>query len=275
MSAALYERYKAALRRGHLAARRGRPDAALAAYGEAASIVSDRALPHVGMGDALRLLRRYEEALAAYGKALGCSAADEGALAGRAETFVALGRRADAAESLDRLADVQEAAGRPGDALSSTLRALELAESKSRRRRIRRLGGTDPDARAAGSRPYVPEIPGPILSEGAEALLDAGDMPRALDGFRAAVAAHRYEGHTAAALDACYLALGIAPDDADLHLMLVELYLERGWRAPAVEKLILLARLADLDGNSSVRERLCRLAATSLADEPRLASICA
>jgi thioredoxin-like negative regulator of GroEL len=78
-----------------------------------------------------------------------------------------------------------------------------------------------------------------------------------------------------AAIDACYLALAIAPDDVDLHLLLAELYLERGWRAPAVDKLVLLARLASLADDGSTRERICRLATQQLADEPRLAELCA
>ena len=45
-SSSLYERYKDALRRGHVAALRGRNDAAIEAYQEAASIAPDRALPH-------------------------------------------------------------------------------------------------------------------------------------------------------------------------------------------------------------------------------------
>ena len=49
----LYERYKDALRRGHVAALRGRNDAAIDAYGEAASIAPDRALPHASLGGIL------------------------------------------------------------------------------------------------------------------------------------------------------------------------------------------------------------------------------
>ena len=48
MSDALYERYKEALRRGHVAALRGRDAAALEAYSEAARLAPDRALPLVG-----------------------------------------------------------------------------------------------------------------------------------------------------------------------------------------------------------------------------------
>ena len=53
MSDALYERYKDALRRGHVAALRGRQDAALTAYGEAAKLAPDRPLPLVSIGNVL------------------------------------------------------------------------------------------------------------------------------------------------------------------------------------------------------------------------------
>jgi len=52
-SGSLYERYKDALRRGHVAALRGRHDAAVDAYGEAAEIAPDRALPHTSIGGIL------------------------------------------------------------------------------------------------------------------------------------------------------------------------------------------------------------------------------
>ena len=70
MSEVLYEQYKDALRRGHVAALRGRLDAAAAAYREAARIAPDRALPYVGLGGVLTRLGRSDEALAAYGLAL-------------------------------------------------------------------------------------------------------------------------------------------------------------------------------------------------------------
>ena len=47
---ALYERYKSALRVGHVAAVRGRHEAAVAAYAEAATLAPDRPLPHASMG---------------------------------------------------------------------------------------------------------------------------------------------------------------------------------------------------------------------------------
>src|SRR3972149_5118565 len=54
MSQALYEEYKEALRRGHVAALRGRLDVAEAAYRAAAAIAPDRALPYGSLGAGLR-----------------------------------------------------------------------------------------------------------------------------------------------------------------------------------------------------------------------------
>ncbi|MCJ7709484.1 MAG: hypothetical protein MUQ32_01510, partial [Chloroflexi bacterium] len=59
-----------------------------------------------------------------------------------------------------------------------------------------------------------------------------------------------------AALDACYLALSLDPDDVGLHLALVELYDDRGWGVLAVEKLDLLDRLATLDDDDQAAGRV-------------------
>ena len=69
-------------------------------------------------------------------------------------------------------------------------------------------------------------------------------------------AAYRRDGHIDAALDACYLALSIDPDDAGLHLALVELYDKRGWAALATDKLDLMAALAGLDGDEVANARI-------------------
>ena len=64
------------------------------------------------------------------------------------------------------------------------------------------------------------------------------------------------------------------PADPTLHLTLAELYVDRGWRTAAADKLVLLARLVDLGDDPATRERLCGLA-TRLPDDPRLVAICA
>jgi tetratricopeptide (TPR) repeat protein len=380
----LYERYKDALRRGHVAALRGRNDAAVDAYGEAASIAPDRALPHASVGGILVKMDRLEEATAAYERALALAPRDEGALRGLADVQIRTGRRTEAATTLDRLADTLDTAGRLADATDAARRALELAESRERRHQVEgfatrlraassgdemaqraldhalrlleptqqgeeatsppvdtgagedwaeepavaeaatepadggdevaaevvadepaaveaepepepepELAEAEPEPELAEAEP-APEpepaepepepepelLPEPVglgiaLGAAAEAALHAGDFASAHDGLLAAARAHRRAGRLSAAVDACYLAIGLAPSDPDLHLLLAELYLDRGWNGQAVEKLLLLGRLAVLDDDAAVRERLCALVTARLPDEPRVAELCA
>jgi tetratricopeptide (TPR) repeat protein len=409
VSVDLFERYKEALRRGHMALARGQFDVALSAYREAVNIAPDRALPHASIGHAL--LRRGDNAnaLSAFNAALLRSPRDEGALRGRADTLARLGRRTDAAAALDLLSDVQEAAGRLDDASDTARQALDLAEQKSRRRRIADLTrrvrlaasgeaddlattlkpldigapaarteergasaaideaesdaalgadaglteGAEPvtgveagetetglgadsgvaselelqpgpggvafpieadqpadaaavqteqsdderstEGQAAGEEvptepvaepeaepepepePEPAPPPDPVaMAVEAEQLLDAGDTAGAKDRYLAAAAEFEREGLTAAALDACYVALAFAPDDAELHLRLVELYLAAGWTGPAADKLALLGRLTELDERQrGARARIVGLAADHFPDDPRLRNLTA
>src|SRR5512144_2357174 len=85
MARPLFEQYKDALRRGHVALLGGELDAALLAYREAADLVPDRALPHASMGTVLERLGRREEALAAFDRALAIAPDDEATRRARAE----------------------------------------------------------------------------------------------------------------------------------------------------------------------------------------------
>ncbi|HKG55950.1 MAG TPA: hypothetical protein VKA85_01745 [Candidatus Limnocylindrales bacterium] len=293
MSDALFERYKDALRRGHVGALRGRLDAAVIAYGEAIEIAPERPLPYASLAGTLHRLGRHDEALAAYSQALDRAPRDEQSLAGRAEVLATLGRRVDAADALDVLAGVQEAEGRLPDACDSTRRALELAESRERRRHVERLAEllrgapNDPAAAAAleramalvagaspaGPPPEPPPDPIAVVAE-AEARIDAGDAAGARDLLVQAAALHRAAGKLNAALDSCYIALAIAPGDTELHVTLAELYDDSGWRRPAVEKLRLLGRLVELTSDTAGRERVCDLIRRRFADEEELAALC-
>ena len=315
MSELLYEQYKDALRRGHMAALRGRLDSAAAAYREAARIAPDRALPWVGLGGVLSRLGRADESLAAYGLALDRAPTDEGAMHGRADVLAALGRRAEAAETLDRLAAILERDGRLADACDVARQALELAESRGRRRQVeslvtrlrtaapedaaaadaleRALGilesgpgvtpkptraavGDDAEAatNGAGSGPPSPADPS-LLTLAVEESLEAGDLDEARRRALLAAIGHREVGQFHAAMDACYQALAILPSDPDIHLLLAELYLDRGWLGPAADKLALLGRLSQLTGDGATRARLCYLAAARFPNDPRLAAVCA
>jgi tetratricopeptide (TPR) repeat protein len=315
VSELLYEQYKDALRRGHMAALRGRLDSAAAAYREAARIAPDRALPWVGLGGVLSRLGRAEESLAAYGLALDRAPTDEGAMHGRADVLAALGRRAEAAETLDRLAAILERDGRLADACDVARQALELAESRGRRRQVeslvtrlrtaapadaaaadaleRALGilesgpgvtprgaraaaGDDADAANNGAGGGPPRPPDPsLLTLAVEESLEAGDLDEARRRALLAAIGHREVGQFHAAMDACYQALAILPSDPDIHLLLAELYLDRGWLGPAADKLALLGRLSQLTGDGATRARLCYLAAARFPDDPRLAAVCA
>ena len=139
MSDAVYERYKDALRRGHVAAAAGRHDRAIAAYAEAAGIATDRSTPLVGLGAALRAAGRTGEALAAYDGALERSPADEAALRGKSEILIGQGDRVAAAETLDQLAATLDRAGHLAAATQTAVQALEIAESRQRRADLRAL----------------------------------------------------------------------------------------------------------------------------------------
>jgi tetratricopeptide (TPR) repeat protein len=89
----------------------------------------------------MQRLGRPDAALAAFDDALERAPSDVAALAGRAEVLGALGRRLEAAETLVRLAETHEAEGRLTDACDAARRALELAESRTRRRFVERLVG--------------------------------------------------------------------------------------------------------------------------------------
>lgn len=161
---ALYERYKDALRRGHVASLQGRLAEALAAYAEAASIAPERATPHTSAGNALLRRARPQEALDQFLSALRLAPRDEAALLGRAEALVALDRAHEAADAFDTVAEIRATAGRLADAVDAARRGLELAEGRERRRILRALVGR---LRAA-----EPEAPGRAALERALRVLD-------------------------------------------------------------------------------------------------------
>jgi tetratricopeptide (TPR) repeat protein len=295
MSEALYERYKDALRRGHVASQRARFDEALDAYSEAARVAPDRALPLVGIGLVLTRLGKTSEALSAFDLALDRAPTDETALRGRVDTLLALGDRVRAAETLDQLATVLDASDRKSEALDAAGRALDLAESRSRRAGLRVMVDqveADPDsvsavgealARATAllAGPIGPEpepAPPPFDPAAAMAAVEdaaeTGDPEATRTAALAAAQGHRAAGQLHAAIDACYQALATNPADPALHLALAELYVDRGWRTAAADKLVLLARLVDLAEDATTRDRLCGIA-RRLPDDPRLEAICA
>lgn len=306
MSEALYERYKDALRRGHVAGLRGRLDVALAAYVEAATLAPERSLPHASIGAVYLRLDRPADALVAFDAALTRAPSDEPALRGRADALLALDRPSEAAAVLDSVVVLVERAGRMADALDVACRALDLAESRARRRNVRRLlglvgsadgpvdpalldradrlletteaaappvppAGSGPGADLEPPMPPPPPPPDPLeLVDSASAALDAGDRDAARAALLAAARRFAETGADDAALDACYQAVALAPADPDSHLALTELYLERGWTGAAADKLVLLERLGRLGDDADTVARVRALARERLPGEPKV-----
>jgi Tfp pilus assembly protein PilF len=451
----LYERYKEALRVGHVAVLRGALEEASEAYRAAASIAPSRALPHTSLGGVLLRQGHLEEALVEFAAAVTRAPHDEGALLGQAEALNVAGQRVNAAMTLDHVSEVQEAAGRLPEAADTLRRAIELEESAERSRRHRgllrqiRLSAGDqaaerllaralrlrdepaaetvepvrsatsaaplrdwsvqaapitapnpqqdaiaepaapwpaipmlslpqdgpvdepfvatapysevaafagttterathiagvagtPESEAASTEaaaePSRQPSPGPAIEASAEAasevpldvglqawpagvlelappsaealagvgVMDVGfdtnnlsvgetrHQPNGDELMSAAEAAemagdtttlrsllvwtaraYAREGRFEAGLDAAHRLLQRAPGDVDAHLVLVELYVARDWNALAMEKLVLLGRLAELNDDKETHQRLCAVAARTFPKDERLGALC-
>lgn len=132
MTSSLFDQYKAALRRGHVAALAGELESALVAYREAARLVPDRSLPIASQATVLHRLDRWEEAAEAFDRALRLSPDDEAALRARARARDERGLRSGAAADYERLAFVLDVAGRAPAAAEAARRAARLEPSAAR-----------------------------------------------------------------------------------------------------------------------------------------------
>ncbi|HET7181644.1 MAG TPA: hypothetical protein VFI15_05370 [Candidatus Limnocylindrales bacterium] len=132
MTSPLFDQYKDALRRGHVAALAGDLDDALDAYREAARLVPERTLPIASQGTVLHRMDRWAEAADAFDLALQMAPDDESALRARARARDERGLRSGAAADYERLAFVLDIAGRAPDAAEAARRAARLEPSPAR-----------------------------------------------------------------------------------------------------------------------------------------------
>ena len=276
----LYDRYRDALRGGHLAGLRGNRAVAARAYLEAAALLPDRAAPYIGLGKAELVADRPAEALAAFESALQRAPSDTGALEGAARALGQLDRRVEAADMLDRLAITLLEHDRQTEALATIERALDLAESRWRRSALERLragqGATDSSwlgdlpstdrERIAGAQ--VAELSAgrtdlvPVsdelrrIAQDVERASADEDVPGLLQG---ALALARHD-RLRAAIDACHDALSVAPADPDVHRTLAAVYRRRGWQGAAQIKLRLVDRLLEVVDDPEELDRLAEAA---------------
>jgi tetratricopeptide (TPR) repeat protein len=285
MTETLFERYKEALRSGHVAALRGRLEDAAAAYREAISITADRAVPRTALGGVQLRLGDPGGALEAFDGALAIEPDHDAALLGRAQALVVLRRTTEAAVAYDHLATIRAAEARLADAAEAARRALAIEPTGERRERHARLveelraaagaavaeGEADADGDAGRTAAPKPRPDPEALIIALEEATARGDAGSAAAAALAAAHAHRAEGRIAAAFDACLLGIGIRPGDVDLHLLLADLAVDRGWSAQAGESYRQLIRLADLDGDVATADLVRRTAAARLPNDPRFA----
>jgi tetratricopeptide (TPR) repeat protein len=226
MADPVFERYKDALKKGHVAVFKGRPKEALGHYQEAARLAGHRPLPFVSMGSVLLQMGRHQEAIGAYEEALRRAPDDPQALIGLGATLTAAARKAEAAEVLGRAAQAEAEEGRRrAEAASAALtegpERLMMAAEESRR----------------------------------------ASQPRAaIESYVAAAAGYQGRGQLDAALDACQRGLAVSPGATLVHLQMARIYLARGWLDLAAERVALLERMLSLDADPVLRDGLRELA---------------
>jgi tetratricopeptide (TPR) repeat protein len=243
MSEPVFERYKEALKQGHVAMFKGKPKDALVHYQEAARLVSHRPLPYVNMGSVLLQMGRAQEAVAAYDDALLRAPDDLQALNGKASALLASGKRAEAEQVLRHVAD------------------LELDER-------RRAAEADADAKAAAW------AGGPErLMVAAEQAEQAGKAAAAIEAYVGASSGYAEHDQLDAALDSCERALALSLGAPSVHLQMARIYFQRGWTELAVERLVLLDRLLGFEDDASAVDALRELARIHRGDDARLPAL--
>ncbi|MGI8703858.1 MAG: tetratricopeptide repeat protein [Candidatus Limnocylindrales bacterium] len=98
--AGVFQRYKDALKQGHVRVLRGQLEEAVEHYRAASNLAPERPLPRTALGEVLLRLGRHADARQAFDQALELAPRDERALAGREQAVTALGQPASGPLSL-------------------------------------------------------------------------------------------------------------------------------------------------------------------------------
>jgi tetratricopeptide (TPR) repeat protein len=205
VSGPLFDQYKAALRRGHLATLAGGLDEALEAYREAARLAPERALPYASQGTVLHRLDRWPEAAEAFDRALRLAPDDEATLRARGGAREERGLGSGAADDYERLAFVLDVAGRAVEAAEAARRAATLQPSPAHTALMNRLADTAARAAEAESVRFA-GADGNHAIEDAAGLEPAAPDPGAAELASAQGVAPDTDGPEGAASD------GAAPD---------------------------------------------------------------
>ncbi len=275
---------------GQVLLRMGRTDEALAAFSkalgraphdEAAITGRIEALIAAGRGpEAAEMLERLAEVQAASDREPEALASLERALG----LTVTRRREKRAAELATRLgvtraaAPAETPAEAPVEAAATAEESAPAAESaapeptpfdESQVATIRATPAPTP-----GGPPDLLAAPDPeAFFDEAEQAREAGQTREALALYVLASDAYARAGAREAALEVCQRALAISPEAPSVHLALVRLYLGRGWRERAIEKLTLLDHLLALGPASGARRQIATLAAAHANGDPRMLAL--
>jgi tetratricopeptide (TPR) repeat protein len=290
---------------GSVELRLGHPDLALESFDAAIALAPADDAGLMGRAQALVVLERPEEAAATFDLLAGAresggklsDACD--ALRRALEIEATPPRRARYRELTEELrqvsgdAEAERALARAPwlvevDAVVPTASATPGADEGS--------GGTDDEARAAapdgaldggpggdadmtepGPGAPAAEVPAPVVDGNALVLAAdeaaaRGDVQGAVAAAVAAARAFRAAGHPTAALDACVGGLRAGPGDADLHLLIAELAVERGALGSAADTYRGLLHLVEIEGDTVARDRVLAAAREALPEDPRFAA---
>jgi tetratricopeptide (TPR) repeat protein len=237
MAEAVSERYKEALRLGHVAVAKGRPREAVEHYEAAGRLAGARPLAFVRMGSIYLQMRQPREANEAFDEALRRAPDDLESLRGKAEALEATGETAQATAVAQR--------GRELEAASDAGMAAQRARVEA----------------AHGNERHI---------DAALHALEAGDRPVAVGAYM--TAAQGYFGQQAydAAFDAVMRALQLEPGAIPIHMAMADMYLQRGWKALGVERLLLLEHRLSIEAEPGAKNALGQLAARHRAIDPEI-----
>lgn len=242
MTDTVSEQYKEALRRGHLAVVKGRPLEAVQHYEEAGRLAADRPVPFVSIGSVFLQMRRPRESVRAYDEALRRAPNDLEALRGKARALEAEGETREAGTLEQRAAELE---------------ATDQAAMQAQRVRSAQASGMEQrfGAAVAASR--------------------ASDGAMAVQEFMATAHGYLVEGAHGAAFDALMRALAVRPGALDVHLVMADIYLRRGWKGLGVERLLLIERRLGVDADPGAQHALADVARRHRELDPQIERLAA
>jgi Tfp pilus assembly protein PilF len=98
----------------------------------------------------------------------------------------------------------------------------------------------------------------------------AGDDTVAVQAFMAAALGYLEQGAHGAAFDAMMRALAVDPGALNVHLVMADVYLRRGWKELGVQRLLLIEHSLQLDADPGALRALAEVSGRHRGLDPRI-----